>query len=410
MFFAHFFRLLVFVISIAQWATFAWLLSQAGKRLPLGVHLAGPLVIHAANRMLIGRMRQPRTRWTWSRLALRGYAAVAFTSLFCAAFLLASAISWATMHVLLGALTVEAGTLQPSAAASTIDGLFHWISLSGVATITVAFAYGYTLGQHRLTVTPLKLSLGFPEELDGLRIAHISDIHIGHNLSAAQLDRFVRRVNELEPDLICITGDIVDGPATDMAADLPRLAALRARYGVFAILGNHDHYAGADRVEAALHRHTHFTVLRDAAATIAVRGVRLHIAGVDDRGRDWCRGLHRHPGLSALTTRVSLDEPIVLLSHRPEPFTHATACGIRLTLAGHTHGGQVAMPWFDGRPRGLAWFVTPFERGLYEQDGCYLYVNRGLGVTGPLMRLCAPREISLIEVAGGVAAQITAAG
>ena len=399
LFFAHFFSLLLAVVSLAQWACVGWILSLAGHPLPGALHLAAAIVVYGINRELIGSLRRQRDGSGWLPAVLRVYSATAFTSLFCAGFLALSTVAWGTLRLALGALTVQAGTLQPAAGGSVLDDLFHWFSVAGFGTIVAAFAYGYTIGQRRLTVTHRRVPLPFPPSLDGLRIVQISDIHIGHNLTTDQLFRFVKRVNELEPDLICITGDIADGPTADLPGELPLLGKLRARLGVFAILGNHDHYAGADRVEAALRGYTSFVVLRDQKAVVDVDGTRLHVVGLDDLGRDWARGVHQHPGLSRLESELPADEPVLLLCHRPETFTHAAGLGIGLTLSGHTHGGQLALPWFDGRVRGLARFITPYDQGLFERNGCFLYVNRGLGVTGQRIRLFAPREISVIEVA-----------
>ncbi|MBI4515738.1 MAG: metallophosphoesterase [Deltaproteobacteria bacterium] len=398
-FFARFFALLLAVVSLAQWACGAWLSSSLGWPLPLPLQLVGPLAVYTVNRKLIGTMRGQRDGRGWRFSCLRAYAAVAFTSLFCAAFLAASATAWGGLRLALGALTVEAGTLQAAAASSTIDGIFHWVSAAGVSTIAAAFAYGYTIGQRRLSLTHMRLPLAYAPALHGLRIAHISDLHIGQNLSQPRLRKFVQRINALRPDLICITGDIADGVSADLPVYLPLLGELRARFGVFAILGNHDHYAGADRVEAGLRQYTAFTVLRDALAVVDIAGVRLHVVGLDDIGRDWARGVHRHAGLARLQARLPTGEPVLLLCHRPEAFSHAAALGIPLTLAGHTHGGQLALPWFDGRRHGLSRFITPFDQGVYQKDGCYLYVTRGLGVTGQRIRLFATREITLIEVA-----------
>jgi hypothetical protein len=397
-FFASFFTLLLVAVGIAQWSCVAWLLAVAGYPVPWAVHAAAPVAVYWFNRRIIGSMRRQRDGGAWRLVALRAYSAIAFTALFCAVFLGLSNVAWGVLRVVVGVLTVEAGTIQRAAPASALDGLFHWLQVGGVSSLVIAFVYGYTLGQRRLSVTRLRVPLRYPSRLDGLRIVQISDIHIGQNLSPGQLRRFVEGVNALAPDLVCITGDLADGPAADLAGQLPVLARLRARYGVFVILGNHDHYAGADAVVAALRRFTPFTVLRDAIAQVTVNDVRLQIIGLDDVGRDWARGVHHHPALERLAAHLAADAPTLLLSHRPEAFTHAASLGIDLTLAGHTHGGQVAIPWF-GRPRGLAAFITPFERGLYERDGCFLYVNRGLGVTGQRIRLFTPREISLLEVA-----------
>ena len=267
-----------------------------------------------------------------------------------------------------------------------------------MAGIALAFTYGYTIGQRRLRVTRLTLALrNLPTAFDGLRIVQISDIHLGDNLTTRQLAQFVERVNALRPDLVCITGDIVDSAYTDIDDLLPRLADLRAVYGVIAILGNHDHYSGADRVEARLRQLTPFTVLRDECTSITVKDERLHIVGLDDRGRDWARGVPAVAYLDSVLPALPDGEPVLLLCHRPDIFPQAATGGVALTLSGHTHGGQLGVPWFNGRVRNLAEFITSFDRGLFERGGSYLYVNCGLGVTGQRIRLCTPREITLIE-------------
>jgi uncharacterized protein len=397
-FFAHFFSLLLLGVSVAQWASAAWVLALCGVLFSAPVHVVAAATIYAVNRRLIGSMRRRRGDRGWRPVVLRAYSAVAFTSLFCAIFLGVSAIAWGLMRVVLGALTVQASTMRQVAAGTAVDVTFRWFSVAGVGTIVMAFIYGFTLGQRRLAVNSLRVPLNYAPALNGLRIAHVSDIHLGHNLAEAQLRGFVEQVNALSPDLICITGDIADGPTTELPGQVPLLGELRAKYGVFAILGNHDHYAGASRVEAALRRDTDFTVLRDTIASVEIQGARLQIVGLDDVGRDWARGVSCHPALKRLTVQLSPGEPVLLLTHRPEPFAQAASLGIGLTLAGHTHGGQISIPWLDGRRRGLAWFVTEFDQGLFERDGSYLYVSRGLGVTGQRIRLFTPREISVIEV------------
>jgi predicted MPP superfamily phosphohydrolase len=328
------------------------------------------------------------------------YYGVAFTSLFCALFLLLNRVVWSSVGLAASVLAGEAYGLD--SAALLAHGFAvgaRWTGLFGVFGIGLVFGYGYTIGQRRLRIARVALALPrIPRAWDGLRIVQLSDLHVGPNLERAQLERFVEAANHLDPDLVCITGDIADNPSADLDAFFPILARLRAAHGVFAILGNHDHYSGADRVEAALRRWTPFTVLRDAVASIDVRAHRLHVIGLDDRGRDWARGLHHVPQLDRLRAELHGSEPMLLLCHRPDVFTHAAAIGIPLTLAGHTHGGQLAVPWFGGRYPNLARFMTAFDRGLFERQGNYLYVNCGLGVTGQRIRLCTPREITVIEL------------
>lgn len=398
-FFANFFRLLLLAVGISEWVIAArfW---PALRHLPAAAHVAGPLMIYGLNRQLALRtQRQRRDRAPVGGMP-RLYYAVSFTCLFCVIFLLLNSAVWMTAKVLLGALTAHARTVHHHDVRiySELDAGFRWLANAGIAVISVAFAYGYSIGQMRLRVRHFTLPLHqCPPSWDGLRIVQLSDIHIGQNLERDQLARFVERANALDPDIACITGDIADSPSADLEQFLPVLAGLQARYGVFAILGNHDHYAGADEVEAALRRLTPFTVLRDQQTTVNIDGSRLHIIGLDDYGEDWARGQKAVPYLEAAVASAPSGEPILLLSHRPDIFRQAAAHGVMLTLAGHTHGGQIGIPWFDGRIRNVAEFMTEFDRGLFERNGRYLYVNCGLGVTGQRIRLNTPREILVIE-------------
>ena len=254
---------------------------------------------------------------------------------------------------------------------------------------------GYTAGRRALAVTRLAIPVAdLPPQLDGFRIVQLSDLHLGTHLGLAELEAHVARVNALEPDLVCITGDIVDRVET-CAVAFPVLAGLRARHGVIATLGNHDFAAGADDVAAALRRYTPFTVLRDERADVAG----LAVLGVDDLGLDWARGVPEHPALPALAASVPPGTPAIVLSHRPDCFPQAAALGACLMLSGHTHGGQLGLP-IGRRVRNLAEFMTRFDRGLYRERGALLYVNRGLGFTGQPIRLFTSREIAVLELRG----------
>lgn len=403
-FFAHFFSLLILAVSAAQWAVLWWLIAPAAA--PWLLHVVAIAAVYAVNRLLAVRSRQPSlARQRIIRLP-RAYYAVAFTCLFCGLFLLLNALWWGAVGLVAQTFAseargMEAAMLHPSAMGMAA----RWTGNLGMVVIGLVFAYGYTIGQRRLRMTAIPLTLrNAPPAWDGLRIAQISDIHVGPNLERRQLRRFVERVNELRPDLICITGDIADNAGADLDSFFPILAGLRATYGVYAILGNHDHYAGAERVTAELQRLTPFTVLRDQAVRVRIRGHELRIIGLDDRGRDWARGLEHVPQLDALLEGTSASAPCLLLCHRPDIFPHAAAAGIGLTLAGHTHGGQLALPSLWGRSLNLARFITPYDRGLFERDGAFLYVNCGLGVAGQRIRLSTPREISVIEVRGSTPA------
>ena len=109
--------------------------------------------------------------------------------------------------------------------------------------------------------------------------------------------------------------------------------------------------------------------------TIEFDGTPLHVIGLDDRGRDWARGVASDQRLAELLEAAPAGIPVLLLAHRPDIFAQAAAAGVALTLSGHTHGGQFAVPWFGGRRRNLAEFVTDFDRGLYTRGDAHLYVN-----------------------------------
>jgi predicted MPP superfamily phosphohydrolase len=395
LFYRHFFRLLVAAASAAQWAVVAWVLSVGfGRSLPWWAHGLAVAGLYAGNRALTAR---PAARRGWP---FRAYTATAFVALFCGLFLLATTVVFDSAAVVLGALSAEALTAGGAATlGGGLDEVFRWVASGGMAAIALTMGYGYVFGHRELRVTRIPLALaGFAAAGRSLRIAQISDIHVGQNLTLAELRAFVARVNATEPDLICVTGDIADSPLADTAGFFPALGELRARYGVCAILGNHDHFAGADRIVAELRRWTTFHVLRDSAVTLALGAVRVHVLGLDDRGRDWARGVRSDHRLAELLAAAPPDTPVLLLAHRPDIFHQAAAAAVPLTLSGHTHGGQLAVPWGRGRRRNLAEFVTPFARGLYRRGDSYLYVNCGLGVTGQRIRLFTPREISLFEL------------
>src|SRR5262245_22269494 len=314
---------------------------------------------------------------------MRAYTAFAFTSVFGGAFLLVTALVW--LGLWLGAMGLgrDPTSIRHQFAAA-VD-----VGLSGIAGLFLA---GYTVGRRALTVTRLRIAVpGLPPALDGFRIVHLSDLHIGQYLDRVELAEHVQRVNELAPDLV--------DRAETCAHAFPVLAGLEARYGVLVTLGNHDFAAGADGVTAALRRDTPFTVLRNDRLDLAVDDARLTVLGVDDLGRDWARGVPEHPALPALARALSPAATVMVLSHRPDCFPQASALGAHLMLSGHTHGGQLGFPGLSGRRiRNLAEFITRFDRGVFRDGAATLIVSRGLGFTGQPVRLFASREIGCLEL------------
>jgi predicted MPP superfamily phosphohydrolase len=391
-FFRSFFRLLIVFIAVAEWACIAWTLHALGARIPSAAHVLAPAAIFWLNRRIVLRRRAGSSASTpVAQAILRTYVAFAFTSIFGGVFLALAGLVWLTATLI--------APVVPAGMVALLGHAYPWTVHAGLAGIGTLFFFGYVVGPRTLATTRLRVTIpGLPSAFEGFRIVHLSDLHIGPYLELDELAAHVAHVNALEPDLICITGDIVDRAET-CAFGFPVLAGLRARHGVVATLGNHDFYAGADTVTAALRRLTDFTVLRDAGTEVQVGDGVLRVLGVDDLGRDWARGVLEHPALPGLVARNSDGHPLLLLSHRPDCFPQAAGLGVSLVLSGHTHGGQLALPaWLGGRPTNLAQFITEFDRGLYRENGATLYVNRGLGFTGQKIRLFTPREVACIEL------------
>jgi predicted MPP superfamily phosphohydrolase len=392
--FRHFFTVLALGGALAEWGIACWLL---GVRAPVPVHALVVALLAVANRIAARRLeREPATGLLAGQTG-HVILATAFGALICAAALAVTAGAWLAAGAL-GAFRAEAGVLASAGVDALFGGAFRGVAYLVVASTTLAVTYGYARGYRRLVVTPLTVPLaGLSPALAGFRVVHVTDLHLGPLADRTALRAALDRINALEPDVVCVTGDIVDSPATDLAAWIPELERLTARHGVFAILGNHDKHVGDARVVAALRRWTTWRILRDEVATIEVDGARLHLLGLEDR--PWRQVADELP---ALARRVPPGEPAVLLAHRPAVFAAAATAGIGLTLAGHTHGGQVAVP---GAPRlNVARVLqTRFDAGLFVRGDALLNVNRGLGTSGQRIRIGVPCEITVVTLVPRIA-------
>ena len=264
----------------------------------------------------------------------------------------------------------------------------------GAAASAVALRGG--LRPPRLVQRELALDR-WPRALDGYRIVQLSDIHIGPIRGRRFAGELVQRVNALDPDLVAITGDLVDGPVRRLLPEVEPLRGLRARDGVVAVLGNHDFYSGAGDWEEALGR-LGVEVLRNRHRVVRRDGAAFLLAGVDDH-----RGDLRQEGspedLPAALAGAPPELPVILLAHDPSTFPAAARRGVDLQLSGHTHGGQI---WPFGV---LVRLAIPFVAGVHRRAGSVLYVSRGTGFWGPPMRLLAPAEITVLRLRARGAAQ-----
>jgi predicted MPP superfamily phosphohydrolase len=376
--------LLAFVAASESLLVHFALLAARGSGLPW---LAWPVVfalLAGANLAMLGVLRAARRRGIL-RFALRAWMVASLGALFSGPPLFLALIG-----SLVGAVLGASGAVEASvAAAGGSLGLGFGAAL-----------YGLVVGQRRVRVERVDLPIrDLPAPLAGLRIVQLSDLHVGLSMRAPKLRRMVERVNALEPDLIVITGDIFDYDPAYIEEGCLELAKLAARHGVFAILGNHDVYTGADAVAAGIAQLTSIRLLRDdfALAFADPSGARLWIAGIDDPGRDWTERDAEHPALERLAREMPREPARILLAHRPSWFAQAADLGFPVVLSGHTHGGQIAPPG-PFRHWNVARLIAHWTRGRFELDGSVLYVNRGLGVVGPPVRLNCSREIALLRL------------
>ena len=227
-----------------------------------------------------------------------------------------------------------------------------------------------------------------PRALDGFTIVQLSDLHTGMTIDRAFVQRVVDRANQLSPDLIALTGDLVDGKVEDLRDDVAPLGQLRARHGVFAVTGNHEYYSGADPWIAEITR-LGARYLRNERVTIGDGDASFELAGVDDHVADGYPG-HGENLPRALAGRDP-SRALVLLAHQPRQVRRAARHGVDLQLSGHTHGGQI-WPWH---------YIVRLQQGgllagRYQIDGTQLYVSRGCGYWGPPVRVLAPLEITRV--------------
>ncbi len=247
----------------------------------------------------------------------------------------------------------------------------------------VALAEPFKLAIERQPIILRRL----PAPLDGLRVVQLSDLHLGPLTSAPQLQRAIEAANGLCPDLIALTGDYVSHDRSYAARCAELVGRLRARHGVFAVLGNHDHWTDAALI-TDLFRAEGIRVLINEGMRVDIRGASFWLAGVDDT----MVGLEDLP-LALAGTRAN--ELKLLLAHNPIILRRAARAGVDLVLSGHTHGGQVALrseKTRSGRPR------RRLLRGLGRREETQIYVTRGLGTVVLPIRYGSTPEVSLLEL------------
>ncbi|HWF91958.1 MAG TPA: metallophosphoesterase [Terriglobales bacterium] len=275
-------------------------------------------------------------------------------------------------------------------------------------------AYGYAIERWDFQVDRVEIPIAnWPRELDGMTIMQLSDIHRSDTMPRKEVARAVSMANALRADLAVITGDFISYEGDPLEDCIAELSKLRAPLGVWGCNGNHEIYAQAEAEAQRLFAQFGMRLLRQENAQLEWRGGKFNLIGVDYQRDHMTRG-PAGPMLANIDQLIRHDMPNILLSHNPNSFRRAADLGIELSLAGHTHGGQVKFEVVDHDVT-PARLITEFVAGLYrlpfgngpapvlannnrsEKAAC-IYVNRGLGTFGMPVRLGVPPEITLMTL------------
>jgi hypothetical protein len=273
------------------------------------------------------------------------------------------------------------------------DAMLRRVSAQAVVILTVAATLvGLFNARRRAAVVDVEVRVAnLPTELQGFSIAQISDVHVGQTIRHSYVNAIVTAVNSLEPDVIAITGDLVDGSVQQLAPHVAPLGALRARHGAYFVTGNHEYYSGAQAWVQELRR-IGLTVLMNEHVILQHEGASLVLAGVTDYSAHHFNRAERSDPEAALRGAPADAGARILLAHQPRSAMAAAAAGYDLQISGHTHGGQF-WPW-----NLFVRFQQPFTAGLARQEKMWVYTSRGTGYWGPPKRLGAPSEITRIRL------------
>ncbi|MGB7726896.1 MAG: metallophosphoesterase [Candidatus Acidiferrum sp.] len=295
---------------------------------------------------------------------------------------------------------------------------FRTASVVAGAAPFLGVMYGYAAERLRYQVCRVEIPMAnLPPELDGMEIVQISDIHLSSYMSRESVRRVVDMANDVGADLAVVTGDLITGVHDSVADCVDEIRHLHAPLGVYGCNGNHEIYARAEDLAERLYAQAGMRMLRRENAIIPYRGAMLNLIGVDYQ-RERAPSGRKQQMLANVEPLVRRDMPNILLSHNPNTFNRAAELGIELSLAGHTHGGQVQVEILDVS-LSPARFITDYVAGLYHRPLSMpsqpkrmgetiklmpnapkglsaLYVNRGIGTVGAPVRLGAPPEITHI--------------
>ena len=370
--------------------------------------VAALVVLAAALDMLRVRVIPHRAFGPWGRAVARLWL---ITS--CLSFLAMTAVGsleWFSRPAMAALPVAQWARVEPAR-----HTVFRYIAYLAGSLPFLAAVYGATAGRLRYRLVTVEVPItNLPPNLDGLRIVHVSDLHIGDFMPRTAIRRAVDMINAVQPDLAVLTGDLISHERDPLEDGIAELSRLRVPLGVWGCHGNHERWAGVEARTQELFARDGMHVLRQQCVELSWCGGRFNLIGVDDQ-RERARPGEPSSMLRSIEAWVRRDIPNILLSHNPDTFPRAAALGIELSLAGHTHGGQIRFA-LGKRQWSPASLITPFVAGLYrlplghagqasseETAACprksaFLYVNPGLGTLGLPVRLGVPPEITVLTL------------
>lgn len=367
------------LLSLTLHGYLAWRLLPPWQGQPGAMAAVALLIVASALLLPAGwmarRVRSPRVSeaLTWAGyIALGGFSSLFVLTLLRDVGLLVASLVALALPLELAEVVRHTGRAVPLVALA-VTGWGFWNARRTAAVVSVD--------------VPIA---GLPPALQGFTIAQISDVHVGPTIKRDYLEAIVQAVNRLAPDMVAVTGDLVDGRVAELAPHVEPLGRLQSRHGSFFVTGNHEYYSGA----AAWVQHLRtlgLKVLNNEHAVLRHDGAPLVVAGVTDYGAHHFDPAQRSDPQAALAGAPA-GTVRLLLAHQPRSADAAERAGFQLQLSGHTHGGQF-WPWNLFVP-----LQQPFTAGLHRLRSMWVYTSRGTGYWGPPKRFGAPSEITRIRL------------
>jgi len=389
-----FFVVVIIVLSL-MYGYIGWrLIVPAAFGFPVNLILWAIVAISLALPFLPVILRLRNTEGVWiDILAWAGYLSFGFFTLLFA-FLLSKDIIMllaAGIHKLIQIMSHSPGPI--STAIETVNPERRLLLTStlnlGILGVTGALTgYGMYQALRKPDIVEITVPIeNLPDDLNGFKIVQITDIHVSHTIKRRFVQMVVDQVNELSPDLVALTGDLVDGSVEQLRDDVAPLADLKAPFGLYFITGNHEYYSGVKQWLAETAR-LGFTVLLNEHKIVERGAGHLLLAGVTDYSGGQFGCDHVSDPLKAMAGAPDCHAKI-LLAHQPKSIFKAAEAGFDYVISGHTHGGQYFPYHF------LAALTQPYISGFHKHNGTNIYVSRGTGYWGPQIRIGAKSEITV---------------